>query len=246
MSANPTTLATGIAEAPTIALQGVSRVYGKGASTVTALDDVDFSVARGEFVALMGPSGAGKSTCLNILGCLDRPTLGQYFFQGVDVAGLTRPQRALLRRNFIGFIFQGFNLLNRTTALENVELPLIYRRVPRNERQRRAREMLALVGLDGREGHTPAELSGGQQQRVAIARAMVTDPAVVLADEPTGNLDTARGEEIMGLLTRLNEERGLTIVMVTHEASIAAFAHREVLFRDGRVESDRPTNLLVA
>jgi putative ABC transport system ATP-binding protein len=194
----------------------------------------------------MGPSGAGKSTCLNILGCLDRPTSGQYLFQGVDVAGLTRAQRALLRRNFIGFIFQGFNLLSRTTALENVELPLIYRRVPRNERHRRAREMLALVGLDGREEHTPAELSGGQQQRVAIARAMVTDPALVLADEPTGNLDTARGEEIMGLLTRLNEERGLTIVMVTHEASIAAFAHREVVFRDGRVESDRPTNLLVA
>jgi putative ABC transport system ATP-binding protein len=246
MSAATIKLAADGSEMPTIALRGVSRVYGKGASTVRALDGIDFTIARGEFVALMGPSGAGKSTCLNILGCLDRPTLGQYFFQGVDVAGLTRPQRALLRRNFIGFIFQGFNLLNRTTALENVELPLIYRRVPRNERQRRAREMLALVGLDGREGHTPAELSGGQQQRVAIARAMVTDPAVVLADEPTGNLDTARGEEIMGLLTRLNEERGLTIVMVTHEASIAAFAHREVLFRDGRVESDRPTNLLVA
>ena len=247
MSASAAAIETeSAAAAPTIALRGVSRVYGKGASTVTALDDIDFSVARGEFVALMGPSGAGKSTCLNILGCLDRPTSGQYFFQGVDVAGLTRTQRALLRRNFIGFIFQGFNLLNRTTALENVELPLIYRRVPRNERHRRAREMLALVGLEGREHHTPAELSGGQQQRVAIARAMVTDPAVVLADEPTGNLDTARGQEIMGLLTRLNEEHGLTILMVTHEASIAAFAHREVLFRDGRVESDRPTNLLVA
>jgi len=246
MSASPTTLATEVAEAPTIELRGVSRIYGKGASTVTALERVDFTVARGEFVALMGPSGAGKSTCLNILGCLDRPTSGHYLFQGVDVAGLTRTQRALLRRNFIGFIFQGFNLLNRTTALENVELPLIYRRVPRAERHRRAREMLALVGLDGREEHTPAELSGGQQQRVAIARAMVTNPAVVLADEPTGNLDTARGQEIMGLLTRLNEERGLTIVMVTHEASIAAFAEREVIFRDGRIESDRPTSQLVA
>ena len=246
MSANPTTLPTEVAEAPTIELRGVSRIYGKGASTVTALDRVDFTVARGEFVSLMGPSGAGKSTCLNILGCLDRPTSGHYFFQGVDVAGLTRKQRALLRRNFIGFIFQGFNLLNRTTALENVELPLIYRRVPRAERHRRAREMLALVGLEGREEHTPAELSGGQQQRVAIARAMVTNPAVVLADEPTGNLDTARGQEIMGLLTRLNEERGLTIVMVTHEASIAAFAEREVVFRDGRIESDRPTSQLVA
>jgi putative ABC transport system ATP-binding protein len=227
---------------PTIELRGVSRVYGRGASEVRALDGVDFVVAPGEFVALMGPSGAGKSTCLNIVGCLDRPTAGQYYFQGVDVAGLTRQQRALLRRNFIGFIFQGFNLLSRTTALENVELPLIYRRTPRRERQRRAREMLALVGLEGREDHTPGELSGGQQQRVAIARAMVTDPAVVLADEPTGNLDTAMGEEIMRLLTTLNEERGLTIIMVTHEASIAAFANREVVFRDGRLESDRPTH----
>jgi putative ABC transport system ATP-binding protein len=246
MSASPAAIEAENPAAPTIELRRVSRVYGKGASTVTALDGIDLSIARGEFVALMGPSGAGKSTCLNILGCLDRPTSGQNFFQGVDVAGLTRAQRALLRRNFIGFIFQGFNLLNRTTALENVELPLIYRRVPRAERHRRAREMLALVGLEGREEHTPAELSGGQQQRVAIARAMVTDPAIVLADEPTGNLDTARGEEIMTLLTRLNEEHSLTIVMVTHEASIAAFASREVLFRDGRVESDRPTNLLVA
>jgi len=246
MSTAPIQLATDGAQTPTIALRGVSRVYGKGASTVRALDGIDFTIARGEFVALMGPSGAGKSTCLNILGCLDRPTSGQYFFQGVDVAGLTRTQRALLRRNFIGFIFQGFNLLSRTTALENVELPLIYRRVPRNERHRRAREMLALVGLDGREQHTPAELSGGQQQRVAIARAMVTDPSVVLADEPTGNLDTARSDEIMSLLTRLNEERGLTIVMVTHEASVAAFAQREVVFRDGRIESDRPSHPVVA
>jgi putative ABC transport system ATP-binding protein len=238
MSTAPARLATDGSETPTIALRGVSRVYGKGASTVRALDGIDFTIQRGEFVALMGPSGAGKSTCLNILGCLDRPTSGQYFFQGVDVAGLTRTQRALLRRNFIGFIFQGFNLLSRTTALENVELPLIYRRVPRSERQRRAR--------DGREQHTPAELSGGQQQRVAIARAMVTDPAVVLADEPTGNLDTARSDEIMRLLTRLNEERGLTIVMVTHEASVAAFAQREVVFRDGRIESDRPSHPVVA
>jgi putative ABC transport system ATP-binding protein len=246
VSASPAKLATDRAETPTIELRGVSRVYGKGASTVRALDGIDFTVARGEFVSLMGPSGAGKSTCLNILGCLDRPTSGHYLFQGVDVAGLSRAQRALLRRNFIGFIFQGFNLLSRTTALENVELPLIYRRVPRNERRRRAREMLALVGLEGREEHTPAELSGGQQQRVASARAMVTDPAVVLADEPTGNLDTARGEEIMRLLTRLNEERGLTIVMVTHENSIAAFAQREVVFRDGRIESDRPTQAVLA
>ena len=244
MSTAPSTLARADST-PTIELRGVSRVYGRGVSEVRALDGVDFVVAPGEFVALMGPSGAGKSTCLNILGCLDRPTAGQYYFQGVDVAGLTRQQRALLRRNFIGFIFQGFNLLSRTTALENVELPLIYRRTPRRERQRRAHEMLALVGLEGREDHTPGELSGGQQQRVAIARAMVTDPAVVLADEPTGNLDTAMGAEIMRLLTALNEERGLTIIMVTHEASIAAFADREVVFRDGRIESDRPTHQVV-
>jgi putative ABC transport system ATP-binding protein len=225
----------------TIELRGVSRVYGHGASEVRALDNVDFAVRSGEFVALMGPSGAGKSTCLNILGCLDRPTQGQYFFQDVDVARIARQQRALLRRHFIGFVFQGFNLLNRTTALENVELPLIYRRVPRKERHRRARETLALVGLSGREEHTPGELSGGQQQRVAIARAIVTEPKLVLADEPTGNLDTHTGEEIMRLLTRLNEEQGLTIVMVTHEHDIAAFAEREVVFRDGRIASDRRT-----
>ena len=231
---------------PAIALRGVSRIYGSGASEVRALDNVDFSVRSGEFIALMGPSGAGKSTCLNILGCLDRPTRGQYFFQGVDVAGLAREQRALLRRHFIGFVFQGFNLLNRTTALENVELPLIYRRMPRKERRERAMETLSLVGLRGRKHHTPGELSGGQQQRVAIARAIVTDPKIMLADEPTGNLDTATGEEIMRLLTRLNEERGLTIVMVTHEPSIAAFADREVVFRDGRVASDRPTRKVAA
>jgi len=229
-----------------IELRGVSRIYGSGASEVRALDAVDFSVASGEFVALMGPSGAGKSTCLNILGCLDRPTHGQYLFRGVDVAGIGREERALLRRHFIGFVFQGFNLLNRTTALENVELPLIYRRLPRKERHVRAKEMLELVGLAGREHHTPGELSGGQQQRVAIARAMVTDPALVLADEPTGNLDTAMGEEIMRLLTRLNQERGVTIVMVTHESSIAAFADREVHFRDGRIASDRLTHLVEA
>jgi putative ABC transport system ATP-binding protein len=229
-----------------VRLDAVSRVYGAGASEVRALDGVDFSVAPGEFVALMGPSGAGKSTCLNILGCLDRPTSGKYLFRGVDVARISREQRALLRRHFIGFVFQGFNLLNRTTALENVELPLIYRRMPRRERHARAKEMLALVGLAGREEHTPGELSGGQQQRVAIARAMVTDPSLVLADEPTGNLDTAMGLEIMRLLTRLNEERGVTIVMVTHEPSIAAFADREVVFRDGRIASDRPTSRVEA
>jgi putative ABC transport system ATP-binding protein len=235
MSAQP-------ARAPVaIELRAVTRVYGAGASQVRALDGVDFHVAPGEFVALMGPSGAGKSTCLNILGCLDRPSSGQYLFQGVDVAPLGRRERALVRRHFIGFVFQGFNLLNRTTALENVELPLIYRRMPRRERLERARQVLAMVGLAGRERHTPGELSGGQQQRVAIARAIVTDPALVLADEPTGNLDTVMGQEIMRLLTRLNEEQGLTIVMVTHEHDIAAHARREVHFRDGRIVRDAPT-----
>lgn len=232
---------TAAAATPSLELRGVSRTYGAGASLVRALDHVDFAVREGEFVALMGPSGAGKSTCLNIMGCLDRPTEGQYLFQGVDVARLPREQRALLRRHFIGFVFQGFNLLSRTTALENVELPLIYRRMGRKERHARAMETLGLVGLSGREEHTPSELSGGQQQRVAIARAIVTEPKVVFADEPTGNLDSAMGEEIMKLLTRLNRERGLTIVMVTHEPSIAAFAEREVVFRDGKIASDRIT-----
>ena len=223
---------------PTIRLQQLLRSYGHGESEVIALDSIDFAVQKGEFVALMGPSGAGKSTCLNMLGCLDRPTNGHYFFQGIDVAYLSGEQRALLRRHFIGFVFQGFNLLNRTTALENVELPLIYRRVPTKERHRRAREALEKVGLSGREKHTPGELSGGQQQRVAIARAIVTDPALMLADEPTGNLDTAMSQEILRLLTQLNQEQGLTIVMVTHEADIAAIAQREVHFLDGRIATD--------
>lgn len=221
-----------------ISLQQVSRIYGRDATEIKALDNIDLLVRHGEFVALMGPSGAGKSTCLNILGCLDRPTFGHYYFQGVDVASLTREQRALLRRHYIGFVFQGFNLLNRTTALENVELPLIYRRIGMRERRRRAYEALAQVGLSGRENHTPGELSGGQQQRVAIARAMVTKPAIVLADEPTGNLDTAMSMEIMKLLIELNLTQGLTIVMITHEPAIAAHAHRKVLFRDGRIATD--------
>ncbi len=227
-----------------IALRGVSRIYGQGASQVKALDNVDFEVGSGEFVALMGPSGAGKSTCLNVLGCLDRPDSGQYLFQNVDAARLDRRERALLRRHFIGFVFQGFNLLNRTTALENVELPLIYRRMPRKERIARARHVLGLVGLAGRERHTPGELSGGQQQRVAIARAIVTDPQLVLADEPTGNLDSAMSREIMRLLTSLNQEHGLTIVMVTHERDIAAHAQREVHFLDGRIVRDEPVSVM--
>jgi putative ABC transport system ATP-binding protein len=224
--------------APLIAFDKVQKVYGEGAGLVRALAGVDLTIARGEFVAIMGPSGSGKSTAMNILGCLDQPTGGRYLFGGIDVTALGRDERALLRRNFLGFVFQGYNLLARTTAIENVELPLIYRGTPRRERHERAVEALHQVGLKGREHHTPAQLSGGQQQRVAIARAIVTDPLVLLADEPTGNLDTARSHEIMELLTRLNTERGLTIIMVTHEPDMAAFAQRTIRFVDGRIESD--------
>ena len=224
--------------APFIVFEKVRKLYGEGATLVQALAGVDLSIARGEFVAIMGPSGSGKSTAMNILGCLDSPSAGRYIFAGADVTSLARDQRALLRRNFLGFVFQGYNLLARTTAIENVELPLTYRGTPRHERHKRATEALHLVGLEGREHHTPAQLSGGQQQRVAIARAMVTDPLVLLADEPTGNLDTQRSHEIMELLSRLNDERGLTIIMVTHEPDMAAFAHRTIRFLDGRIESD--------
>ena len=224
--------------APFIVFEKVRKLYGEGATLVQALAGVDLSIARGEFVAIMGPSGSGKSTAMNILGCLDSPSAGRYIFAGADVTSLARDQRALLRRNFLGFVFQGYNLLARTTAIENVELPLTYRGTPRHERRKRATEALHLVGLEGREHHTPAQLSGGQQQRVAIARAMVTDPLVLLADEPTGNLDTQRSHEIMELLSRLNDERGLTIIMVTHEPDMAAFAHRTIRFLDGRIESD--------
>ena len=221
-----------------IELRNLGKTYGKGAAAVQALHDVNLHIDSGEFVAMMGPSGSGKSTCMNILGCLDIPSSGHYLFQGEHVEKLSRNQRALLRRNFIGFVFQGFNLLARTTALENVELPLVYRRLPRALRQNKAHQALAAVGLEGRGHHTPAELSGGQQQRVAIARALVTDPVVLLADEPTGNLDSARGHEIMELLARLNQERNLTIIMVTHEADIAAYAQRVVHFLDGRIQNE--------
>jgi putative ABC transport system ATP-binding protein len=219
-----------------IELKNVDKVYGTGGAATHALRGIDLAIDRGEFVAVMGPSGSGKSTCMNILGCLDTPTSGTYLFQGVDVGRLSRNQRALLRRHALGFVFQGFNLLNRTSALENVELPLIYRGAPAGERRSRAGQALAAVGLMGRESHTPGELSGGQQQRVAIARAIVTDPAVLFADEPTGNLDSAMSLEIMALLTGLNAERGITIIMVTHEPDMARFAKRIVHFRDGRIE----------
>jgi len=218
--------------------RNVTKIYGEGEGEVRALDGVDFGIQHGEFVAIMGPSGSGKSTTMNILGCLDTPSGGSYLFRGVEVGKLSRNQRAQLRRHYLGFVFQGFNLLARTNAAENVELPLIYRGTPRAERRERAFHALELVGLSKWWDHTPAELSGGQQQRVAIARAMVTDPSILLADEPTGNLDSARSEEIMELLCRLNRERHLTIAMVTHERDLAAYASRAIHFRDGLVHSD--------
>ncbi len=224
-----------------ITINGVTRVYGQGSAAMYALRGVDFSIHTGEFVAVMGPSGSGKSTCMNILGCLDTPTDGEYLLEGVNVGKLSRDQRALLRRNYLGFVFQGFNLLNRTSALENVELPLIYRGTPIAERRIRAKEALASVGLEGWEAHTPGELSGGQQQRVAIARAIVTHPRVLLADEPTGNLDTARSREIMELLTSFNRERNITIIMVTHEAEMAAYAGRRIHFIDGVIDNGQDT-----
>jgi putative ABC transport system ATP-binding protein len=221
-----------------IEFQRVVKTYGKGHAEVHALAGVDLQVHEGEFVAVMGPSGSGKSTAMNILGCLDLPTSGAYLFRGVDVGALTRQQRALLRRHYLGFVFQGFNLLNRTTALENVELPLVYRGTPHAERRAKARAALAAVGMERWESHTPGELSGGQCQRVAIARAIVAEPTVLFADEPTGNLDTARSVEIMDLLVDFNRSRGLTVLMVTHEPDMAAYASRTVRFRDGHVESD--------
>lgn len=228
-------------EAPLIELRGVDKTYGSGGAMVHALRGVNLRIEAGEFVAVMGPSGSGKSTCMNLIGCLDTPSAGSYHFRGVEVGTLTRQQRALLRRQYLGFVFQGFNLLNRTSALENVELPLVYRGTGTAERHRLARQALRSVGLDGWEQHSPGELSDGQQQRVAIARAIVTRPAVLLADEPTGNLDTARSREIMDLLTSFNRDQGITIVMVTHEPDIAAYARRMVRFVDGRIAADERT-----
>jgi len=224
---------------PLIRLTGVTKTYGSGQAAFQALKGIDLVIERGEFIAIMGPSGSGKSTAMNILGCLDTPTSGSYEFEGVKVEQLTRNERALLRRNYLGFVFQGFNLLSRTTALENVELPLIYRGEPAAARHAAARSALKQVGLEGWEHHTPAELSGGQQQRVAIARAIVTRPAVLLADEPTGNLDTHTGEEIMDLISALNRDQGITVLMVTHEPDMAAHAKRVIRFVDGCVDSDR-------
>ncbi|WP_442776649.1 ABC transporter ATP-binding protein [Sphaerotilus montanus] len=223
---------------PLIRLRGIVKVYGEGTAAFQALRGIDLDVDAGDFVAIMGPSGSGKSTAMNLIGCLDVPSAGQYLFDGVHVEQLDRDQRARLRRRHLGFVFQGFNLLARTTAQENVELPLLYRGESVVDRHRNAREALAAVGLAGWETHTPAELSGGQQQRVAIARAIVSKPTVLLADEPTGNLDTARSREIMDLLVGLNRDRGITVLMVTHEPDMAVYARRTVRFVDGRVDSD--------
>jgi len=227
-------------DVPLIRLRGVTKVYGEGALAFQALKGVDLDIARGDFVAIMGPSGSGKSTAMNTLGCLDRPTAGSYLFQGVRVEGLSRDERARLRRRYFGFVFQGFNLLARTSALENVELPLLYRGESVRTRHAAAARALDAVGLKGWEHHTPGELSGGQQQRVAIARAIVTEPAVLLADEPTGNLDTQRSHEIMELIWKLNRDQGITVLMVTHEADMANYARRIVRFVDGVVDSDMP------
>ena len=225
--------------APLISLRNVVKTYGQGTAAFQAMSGIDLEIDQGEFVAIMGPSGSGKSTALNILGCLDEPTSGTYFFRDVQVDQLTRNQRALLRRHYLGFVFQGFNLLARTSAQENVELPLLYRGEDAPRRHALSRAALAQVGLNGWERHTPAELSGGQQQRVAIARAIVTSPLVLLADEPTGNLDSKRGHEIMDLLVSLNRDQGITIIMVTHEPDMADYASRIVRFVDGRVDSDQ-------
>jgi putative ABC transport system ATP-binding protein len=224
---------------PLLELHGVTKTYGMGDAQMHALAGINLSINPGEFVAVMGPSGSGKSTCMNILGCLDLPSSGEYLFQGLNVGELTRNQRALLRRNYLGFVFQGFNLLNRTTALENVELPLIYRGLDSASQHRLAKAALDAVGLASRETHTPGELSGGQQQRVAIARAIVTEPSLLLADEPTGNLDSKRSIEIMELLTSINRDKGITVMMVTHEPDMADYANRIISFRDGLIESDR-------
>ncbi|MGQ0694214.1 MAG: ABC transporter ATP-binding protein [Nitrospiraceae bacterium] len=228
--------------APLIRCEGLWKIYRLGDVAVEALRGLDLSIEQGEFVAIIGASGSGKSTLMNILGCLDQPTRGGYWLKGIDVAALRADELADIRNRQIGFVFQSFNLIPRTSALENVQLPLFYRGLPLREQRALATTAIGRVGLQGREQHYPAQLSGGQQQRVAIARALVTAPSLLLADEPTGNLDTESSREIMTILERLNKEQGITIILVTHEAAVAAYAEREVVLKDGRVLSDRSTN----
>lgn len=227
---------------PVIALQSITKTFGSGDHTVTALQSVSFEVQPGEFVAILGASGSGKSTCMNILGCLDTPTSGVYLLDGVDTAQMSSDELADIRNRKLGFVFQGFNLLSRTSARENVELPLVYAGVPATEREGKALQALERVGLASRAGHTSTQLSGGQQQRVAIARALINAPAVILADEPTGNLDTKTTEEIMQLFTELHQS-GITIVMITHEPDVARYASRRITFRDGTIISDTGSSL---
>lgn len=223
---------------PLIEAKEITKVYSIGDVEVNALSNVSLTLEKGEFVAIMGPSGSGKSTFMNILGCLDKPTGGKYLLEDIDVSNLNRDERAGLRNSKIGFVFQGFNLLSRTSALENVELPMLYNGLSANDRRGRAMAALNSVGLEGREGHHPNQLSGGQQQRVAIARALVNNAPIILADEPTGNLDTKTSAEIMGLFVKLNVESDITVIFVTHEADIAAYSRRIIRFRDGRIISD--------
>jgi len=225
-----------------IEIRGVTKTYRLGDVSVEALKGVDLSIVSGDFLAVMGPSGSGKSTLMNILGCLDRPTAGSYRLDGEEVGDLSRDGRAIIRRSRIGFVFQGFNLLPRLSAIENVELPMIYDGTPAATRRERAMSGLAAVGLTDRAHHLPSQLSGGQQQRVAIARAIVNTPSLLLADEPTGNLDSATSDEILGVFQKLNDERGITLVLVTHEPDIAACARRVIRFRDGRIVEDRPVD----
>lgn len=221
-----------------IELRDVTKVYGHGDAAAFALRGVNLKIKQGEFVAIMGASGSGKSTCMNMIGCLDAPSSGDFYFEDLNVTKLTRNQQALLRRNYLGFVFQGFNLLGRTSAIENVELPLVYKGIRSSKRKRLSIEALRKVGLKDVANHTPGELSGGQQQRVAIARAIVTEPLVLLADEPTGNLDSERSIEIMKLLQAFNKEKNITVIMVTHEEDMAAYADRVIYFKDGRIDTD--------
>ena len=228
---------------PLIETQEITKVYSTGEIKVNALCALSLTIDRGEFVSIMGPSGSGKSTFMNILGCLDKPTGGRYILEGVDVGGLTRDELAAIRNRKIGFVFQGFNLLSRTSALENVELPMLYDGLPSRERKQKAMSALKSVGLEGREGHHPNQLSGGQQQRVAIARALVNNAPIILADEPTGNLDTKTSAEIMEVFRRLNMDSNITVIFVTHEADIAAYSRREIRFLDGCIVSDEQKNM---